>query len=274
MPTGYTAIIEEVRWRTKTCCASKLRCRKRDAAPLRASEMKMRPLCELHPDGKDCVYFAYMCHNRRAKRTTWQRLVKETKMRPRSRLHAACCTPTPEGLCARPADHEGDCDSRVAHEDGRTWRLRLVAPEVTWEDRPDEWTEAIQAAHPARSESHDEYGTAMRMVGNRHGKHELVALVNWLLVSKHKVAKEFQDFVHGPHNSLVDTYHRTIREIWQGLRDVLGIEEGTNVVDEVQRQRDHLKMAVELLRESIVPPRAVRWLAAYDAAARAMGTGK
>src|SRR5271165_4172414 len=106
------------RWRTKTCCASKLRCRKRDAAPLRASEMKMRPLCELHPDGKDCVYFAYMCHNRRAKRTTWQRLVKETKMRPRSRLHAACCTPTPEGLCARPADHEGDCDSRVAHEDG------------------------------------------------------------------------------------------------------------------------------------------------------------
>lgn len=51
-------------------------------------------------------------------------------MRPRSRLHAACCTPVDGGLCARPAEHEGDCDPRVAHEDGRTWTLRLVAPDV------------------------------------------------------------------------------------------------------------------------------------------------
>jgi len=51
-----------------------------------------------------------------------------------------------------------------------------------WEDTDDEWTEAIKAAHPARSESHDEYGVAMQMVGHRHSKGELVALVNWLLV--------------------------------------------------------------------------------------------
>lgn len=52
----------------------------------------------------------------------------------------------------------------------------------TWEDVEDEWTPAINAAHPSRSGSHDEYGTAMMMVGHRHSKGELVALVNWLLV--------------------------------------------------------------------------------------------
>jgi hypothetical protein len=51
-----------------------------------------------------------------------------------------------------------------------------------WEDVKDEWSEAIHAAHPTRSESHDEYGIAMQMVGHRHSKGELVALVNWLLV--------------------------------------------------------------------------------------------
>jgi len=52
-----------------------------------------------------------------------------------------------------------------------------------WEDIPDEWTDAIKSAHPGHgSESHDEYGVAMQMVGHRHSKGELVALVNWLLV--------------------------------------------------------------------------------------------
>ena len=51
-----------------------------------------------------------------------------------------------------------------------------------WEDQDDEWTEAIDAAHPTRSDSHEEYGVAMKMVGHRHSKGELVSLVNWLLV--------------------------------------------------------------------------------------------
>ena len=52
-----------------------------------------------------------------------------------------------------------------------------------WADTPDEWIDAIKAAHPAHgSETHDTYGIAMRMVGNRHSKGQLVALVNWLLV--------------------------------------------------------------------------------------------
>jgi len=59
----------------------------------------------------------------------------------------------------------------------------LAGDDGAWQDVRDEWSDAIEAAHPARgSESHDEYGVAMRMVGNRHSKGELLALVNWLLV--------------------------------------------------------------------------------------------
>jgi uncharacterized protein YfiM (DUF2279 family) len=54
-----------------------------------------------------------------------------------------------------------------------------------WDDVDDEWTPAIKAAHPTRSPdqaaAHGWYGVAMRMVGNRHSKGELVSLVCWLL---------------------------------------------------------------------------------------------
>ena len=51
-----------------------------------------------------------------------------------------------------------------------------------WNDADDEWTSAIKEAYPTRSGSHDEYAIAMKMVGNRHSKTSLVALVNWLLL--------------------------------------------------------------------------------------------
>jgi hypothetical protein len=54
-----------------------------------------------------------------------------------------------------------------------------------WEDVRDEWSDAISKAHPARDGStmqdHDRYAVVMRIVGNRHSKGTLVALVNWLL---------------------------------------------------------------------------------------------
>lgn len=53
---------------------------------------------------------------------------------------------------------------------------------LVWSDKKDEWSEAIDAAHPTRSGAHAEYATAMQMVGNRHSKGELVDLVTWLLV--------------------------------------------------------------------------------------------
>ena len=70
-------------------------------------------------------------------------------------------------------------------------RLDTPAPEgevvgdpVLWKDRPDEWTDAILAVHPVNStdpERHNRFALAMKMVGNRHGKYELVGLVHWLL---------------------------------------------------------------------------------------------
>ena len=67
-------------------------------------------------------------------------------------------------------------------------RVMLVPAErMHWENVDDEWTKAIAAAHPMRIGSHEEYATAMRMVGHRHSKGELVALVTWLLVENRKL---------------------------------------------------------------------------------------
>lgn len=61
--------------------------------------------------------------------------------------------------------------------------LRAVAVlSEPWEDRLDGWSKRIAEAHPTRSGSHGEWSLAMSLVGNRHSKGELVALVNWLLV--------------------------------------------------------------------------------------------
>ena len=66
----------------------------------------------------------------------------------------------------------------------------VIAERERWENvHEDKWSADIQAAFPTRSGSHDEYGMAMEMVGNRYGKHELVALVNWLLVRAKKAEK-------------------------------------------------------------------------------------
>lgn len=80
----------------------------------------------------------------------------------------------------------------VAYHSPYSWQAKLFATLdaekaklkelLTWEDVKDEWTEAIDAAFPTRSGSHDEWGVAMKMVGHRHSKGELVSLVNWLLV--------------------------------------------------------------------------------------------
>ncbi len=63
--------------------------------------------------------------------------------------------------------------------------LRILDEVRDWEDVDDEWSAEIDAAHPTRGGSHEDYATAMRMVGHRHSKGELVTLVCWLL-SKRK----------------------------------------------------------------------------------------
>lgn len=50
------------------------------------------------------------------------------------------------------------------------------------EDKTTEEAAAIRAAHPLISGRHDLYMEAMRLVGARHSKGDLVDLVTWLLL--------------------------------------------------------------------------------------------
>ncbi len=52
---------------------------------------------------------------------------------------------------------------------------------------------AIHAAHPMRTDRHDLYVEAMRMVGAKRSKGALVALVNWLLLECHKQGARASD---------------------------------------------------------------------------------
>lgn len=52
---------------------------------------------------------------------------------------------------------------------------------MDWDDRPLPEDEAIKAAHPLRTNRHDLYQEAQRLVGAKHSKFALVELVNWLL---------------------------------------------------------------------------------------------
>lgn len=59
----------------------------------------------------------------------------------------------------------------------------------SWEDGTLPEDAAIDEAFPTRSESHDTYAQAMRLVGARRSKQGLVALVNWLLFRIAKLEK-------------------------------------------------------------------------------------
>lgn len=50
--------------------------------------------------------------------------------------------------------------------------------------------DAITAAHPLNTGRHDLYGQALRLVGARHAKGELVEMVNWLLAERDALRAE------------------------------------------------------------------------------------
>lgn len=59
---------------------------------------------------------------------------------------------------------------------------KLIAEQAEpWADKPDQWQDAIAAAHPTKTGKHKSYAMAVEMVGNRRSKGALVELVNWLL---------------------------------------------------------------------------------------------
>jgi hypothetical protein len=59
-----------------------------------------------------------------------------------------------------------------------------------WNDREDEWSAAIQTAHPTKTQRFDLDDKARQMVSARHSKGALVALVNWLLAQLATVTAE------------------------------------------------------------------------------------
>ncbi len=91
-------------------------------------------------------------------------------------------TPAPEGEAMPGSAYDGG--HMGSDGDWHGPEGEVVGNPVLWKDRPDEWTDAILAAHPVNStdpERHNRFALAMKMVGNRHGKYELVGLVHWLL---------------------------------------------------------------------------------------------
>lgn len=69
-----------------------------------------------------------------------------------------------------------------AYAHGR--ELDLISSHQSGRDKPLPEDEAIKAAFPTRSGKHEIYAEAMRLVGAKHSKNALVALVNWLLVER------------------------------------------------------------------------------------------
>jgi len=80
------------------------------------------------------------------------------------------------------------CDEYTTARDERdSYKAKLEAYEAEWKDEVDQYTPAIDAAHPENGGSHAHFMQALEMVNHRHGKYPLVNLVNWLLNDKAKL---------------------------------------------------------------------------------------
>lgn len=100
-----------------------------------------------------------------------------------------------------------------------------------WDDRPIPEDAEIHAAFPTRSERHDLYVEAMRLVGAKRSKGELVKLVNWLL---HRA----QPATHAPDHEVARAF------LWR----ILGHHPATNHVAELARLLARARGHYELLR--------------------------
>ena len=77
-------------------------------------------------------------------------------------------------------DHAKAAEARATRAEEEIARRDAVA-KASWGDQKDQHTDAILAAHPTYTKDFETYEAALAMVGTRHGKYELVNLVNWLL---------------------------------------------------------------------------------------------
>ncbi len=99
-------------------------------------------------------------------------------------------------LVTQLGEAEKERDAAIAVGDALRQRAKIAERQAEdalhWEDVDDEWTVRIDAVHPVRSGSHETYGVAMKMVGNRHSKGSLVALVSWLLVRVERAERKLE----------------------------------------------------------------------------------
>lgn len=89
------------------------------------------------------------------------------------------------------------------------------------DDRPLPEDAAIKAAFPTRSERHDLYGEAMRMVGAKYSKGALVALVNWLLHPNEKVKDLLDTLDQAIKQKVPHTGTQSLANIAKALRKTL-----------------------------------------------------
>ena len=92
--------------------------------------------------------------------------------------------PSPDrGYLSYPSEKDDVLDDGVEHTPARCRDIlkAKLKEALHWEDVDDEWTSDIRETHPLRTGEHDNYALAMKMIGNRHSKGQLVELVNWLL---------------------------------------------------------------------------------------------
>jgi len=81
-------------------------------------------------------------------------------------------------------EHEHELCAIIDRKEETIRATQALAVPGNWKDRDDQWSDEIEAVHPVNSTDplrHKRFETAMEMVGNRHGKYELVGLVQWLL---------------------------------------------------------------------------------------------
>lgn len=99
--------------------------------------------------------------------------------------YTMCDCPEYEG----PHDPSMRCVLRVQERVHLLEDMLEMSEEWSDDDEPLPEDDAIKAAFPTRSGSHETYAEAMRMVGAKRSKGALVALVNWLLVELGQLAE-------------------------------------------------------------------------------------
>lgn len=102
----------------------------------------------------------------------------------------------------------------------------LRAAHDEWSDKSLPEDAAISAAFPTRTGRHDLYAEAMRLVGAKHSKGALVALVNWLLAEANRLRDRIDELLNHREQYLsrIETLEAALRPFAEYQK---AIDEGT-----------------------------------------------